>query len=374
MAKAGHLYDAFYASSTMSEAVGVKVRFEARGLVIEHAGIEHAGGERETWPYAGIVTRSPGSLNTASPHTASQIVLSSETHAGATLSVTNAEFIRSIVQAAPGLRRTPVGPSWMPMVVASLAVVALIGGLIWGLVGLFPYKAVARRIPDDTRIKIGELALADILREHKPCENAAGKAALGLLVDRLAKASGTNIKFKVQVIDWKLLNAFTVMGNQIVLTNEILRVASSPDEVAGVLGHEMGHAIELHAEAGALRALGTALGVQVFLGGWTPDIAAQAASQLLLLQHGRANELEADDVALGLLEAAKISAAPFAGFFEKLSKEEDKQAGKGLKIPDVFSTHPPSPERARRVKAKASYPATPALEPGDWAALKKICS
>lgn len=369
MAKAGHSFDAFYASSTVSKssveprAVQVQVRFETRGLVIEQA-----GGQRVIWPYAAISARSP-----VAPDTASYIALTSETDRRATLSVADAEFIRSIVQAAPGLRPARVGPSWMPMVWASLAVIVLMGGLIWGLVGLFPYKSIARRIPEETRIKIGELALAEITREHKRCENAAGNKALARLVDRLAEASGTNIKFKVQVVDWKLLNAFTVMGNQIVLTKELLSVAASPDEVAGVLGHEMGHAIELHAEAAALRALGTSLGVQVLLGGWTPDIASQAASKLLLLQHGRTNELDADDVALRLLEAAKISAAPFAGFFETLSKQEEKQAAKGLKFPDVFSTHPPSPERAKRVKAKAAYPVTPALDPADWAALKKIC-
>lgn len=366
MAKAGHVFDASYSpysSGAGPESAQVQVRFETRGLVIEHA-----GGDRTVWPYASISSGPP-----VSPRQAAQIVLTSATEAGSKLSSADPEFIRSIVQAAPGLRPAPVGPSWLPMVWATLAMAALFGIVIWGLVGLFPYKAIARRIPDDARVKIGELALADVTREHKRCENAAGVAALDRLVDRLAQASGTNTKFKVQVVDWKLLNAFTVMGNQIVLTNEILRVASSPDEVAGVLGHEMGHAIELHAEAGMLRALGTALGVQVLLGGWTPDIAAQAASQLLLLRNGRGNELEADDVALRLLEAAKISAAPFAGFFDKLSKEDEKQAVKGLTIPDVFSTHPPSPERAKRVKAKAAYPATPALSPADWDALKKIC-
>ena len=154
MAKAGHVFDGYYKSNTVSNAsdaaaaVPVQVHFETRGLVIEHA-----GGERAIWPFASISTRS-----VVSPGTASNIVLTSATDPGSKLSVADAEFTRSIVQAAPGLRPAPVGPSWLPMVWASLATVALIGGLIWGLVGLFPYKAVARRIPDDTRAKIGELA------------------------------------------------------------------------------------------------------------------------------------------------------------------------------------------------------------------------
>ena len=363
MPKPGHLFDAEYQASPASARLPVRVRFDTRGLAIEREGAAAA-----IWPYAGI-----GTLTPSLPSTSSRVVLTSTGEAGATLTVDSRGFLDSIVQAAPKLRAAPVGPSWLPMVWASLGVAALVGGLIWALVGLFPYKAVARRIPEETRTTIGELALAEITKEHKKCEATAGGAALSKLVDRLANASGTGIKFKVQVVDWKLVNAFTVMGNQIVLTKGLLQASFSPDEVAGVLGHEMGHAIEVHPEAGALRALGTMIGVQLLLGGWTPDMASLAASQLLLLKYGRGAETEADEIALRLLKEAKISAAPFAGFFDKIAKEEEKAGVKGARLPDVFSSHPPPPERAKRAKAQPDYPATPALESGDWEALKKIC-
>ena len=363
MPKAGHLFDAALTSPTSPGGTPVRVRFDARGLVIEDP-----VGETAIWPYAGIgtTTRLPRKGDM-------RISLVSPVAPGSILAAGDPEFIASIIQAAPKLRRASVGPGWLPMVWASLAVVALIGGLISALAGLLPYKAIARRIPEDARIQIGEATLADITSEHKRCRTPAGDAALTRLTDRLSRASGTGIAFKVQVVDWKLLNAFTVMGNQIVLTKEILRAAASADEVAGVLGHEMGHAIELHAETGALRGLGTMLGIQVLLGGWTPDVVTLAASQLLLLRHGRANELEADDVALRLLQAAGISAKPFGGFFDKMIKDEEQAGAKGLKVPDLFSTHPPSPERARRVKAGPDYPSTPALNAAEWEALRKIC-
>ena len=363
MAKPGHLFEAEYRSGTAGGPWPVRVRFDTRGLAIEREGVAAT-----YWPYAGI-----GTLTPSIPSTSSRMVLTSTAEANVTLTVDSREFQMAIVQAAPKLRPAPVGPSWLPMVWASLAVVAVIGGLIWALVGLFPYKTVARSIPEETRIRIGELALAEITKEHKTCEAVAGGAALAKLVDRLANASRTGIKFKVQVVDWKLVNAFTVMGNQIVMTKGLLQAASSPDEVAGVLGHEMGHAIEVHPEAGALRALGTMIGVQLLLGGWTPDMASLAASQLLLLRYGRSAETEADEIALRLLKEARISAAPFAGFFDRIATEEEKSGAKGGRLPDVFSSHPPPPERAKRAKAQPDYPVTPALESGEWAALKKIC-
>ena len=372
MPKPGHLFDADYRPSAASGWTRVQVRFDTRGLAIERE-----GAAATYWPYSSIATASPAGLATGamgkSQRAEAKVQLTSSVEAGAMLAVDSPEFRDAVLQAAPKLRSAPIGPSWMPMVWASLGVVALIGGLIWALVGLFPYKTVARRIPEDTRAQIGDLALAEITKEHKKCERPAGSAALTKLVDRLAQASGTGIKFKVQVVDWKLVNAFTVMGNRIVLTKGLLQAAASPDEVAGVLGHEMGHAIEVHPEAGAMRALGTIIGVQLLLGGWTPDVLTLAASQMLVLRYGRSAETEADEIALRLLKEAKISAAPFAGFFDKIAKEEAKDGDKGARLPEVFATHPPPPERAARAKAQPAYPATPALDNGDWDALKKIC-
>jgi predicted Zn-dependent protease len=131
----------------------------------------------------------------------------------------------------------------------------------------------------------------------------------------------------------------------------------------------------VHPESAVLRALGTVSGIQVLLGGWSPDLVTQAASQLLLLRHSRANEAEADEVALRLMKNAGIAAGPFAGFFDKISKldEEKKGKDKGYRLPDVFQTHPPPPERAARARAQPTYPSSPALDADEWKALQRIC-
>lgn len=360
----GHFFDAEHRQSATPGWARAQVRFDTRGLALEREGTVTT-----YWPYRSIGTNGP-----VPPKTGARIVLTSTAESGATLTVDHPQFLASLLQSAPHLSRAaPRGPDWMPMVWASVALVAAIGGLIWAIYALFPYKTLARQIPEETRAKIGDMALKEMTKGHKRCETPAGSQALDRLVDRLAKASGSGITFKVQVVDWGLVNAFAVMGNQIVLTKGLLGAASSPDEVAGVLGHEMGHAIEVHPESAVLRALGTIIGVQVLLGGWTPDIATQAASQLLLLRYSRSAETEADEVALRLLKTAGISPGPFAGFFDKISKEDEKSKSKGSSLPDVFSTHPPPPERAKRAKAQPPYPATPALGSSDWQALRKIC-
>ena len=368
MPSPGHRFDAEYRTTSSPGFDRARVHYSTRGLVIEREGAPPL-----VWPYPSL-----GSNSTVPIAGSSKVVLVSTANTGATLTLDDATFLPSLLQSAPQLRgrgQAKRGPDWLPMVATTIAFFAAIGGLIWAIWALFPYKAVARRIPVETREEIGKLALSELTKGHKKCEQAPGNTALSKLVDRLAKVSGTDIKFRVQVVDWSLVNAFAVMGNQIVLTKGLLQKASSPDEIAGVLGHEMGHSIEVHPESAVLRALGTVIGIQVLVGGWSPDLVSQAATQLLLLRHSRSNETEADDVALRLLKGAGISPGPFAGFFEKISQGDEKKKveDKGYKLPDVFSTHPPPPERAARARAQQGYPSTPALEPAEWEALRKIC-
>jgi len=363
----GHRFDAEYRSQSAPGWSPATVRFDVRGLIIE----ARESGESRVWPFASLTSHAAVPIEGSN-----RVVLTSTIDAAATLTVDSAQFVASLLQAAPQLRKAqPRSPSWLPMVLATLAVLALIAALIWAVFAMFPYKAIAKRIPEDTRASIGALALGELKKGRKTCTAPAGTAALARLVDRLSRASQTDIRFKVQVIDWSLVNAFAVMGNQIVLTRGLIEKAGSAEEVAGVLGHEMGHAIEMHPEAAVLRALGTTIGLQVLFGGWSPDLVTQAASQLLLLRYSRANEMEADEVALRILRRAGIAAAPFAGFFDRIGRIEEPRTGndQGFRLPNVFQTHPPSPERARRVRAEPPYPSTPALEDGEWLALRQIC-
>lgn len=359
----GHPFDAEYRSTQRPGHARAQVRFDVRGLVIDDG-----GSAAMLWPYASIVAKAPVLATGAAP-----VVLSSTTEPDATLTVQpSPAFAPSLLQSAPQLDGRSRGPQWLAMVAATLLCFGVAGALLWALLAQFPYKAVARRIPEDTRARIGQLALAEITKSHKRCEQQPGNAALSALVLRLARASGTDMEFKVQVVDWSLVNAFAVMGNQIILTRGLLTAATSPDEVAGVLGHEMGHVIEVHPEVAVLRALGTTVGLQVLFGGWTADLAGQAAGHLLALRYSRASETEADEVALRLLKGARIAAGPFAEFFDNIGRDRAKANG-GLTVPTIFQTHPASPERARRVRAEPVYPAMPALSAAEWDALRRIC-
>ena len=179
---------------------------------------------------------------------------------------------------------------------------------------------------------------------------------------------------RVVLLDWSLVNAFAVPGGQIILTRGLVQRAGSSDEVAGVLAHELGHTLELHPEAGIIRALGLSAAMQLALAGSQGTI-SNIGLILTQLRYTRIAEREADAHALRMLKGAGISAKGFGDFFERLeSKKPGEEAGKSAsELEVILRTHPPTAERIAMVRAQPTYPATPALSADDWRALRDAC-
>jgi Zn-dependent protease with chaperone function len=222
-------------------------------------------------------------------------------------------------------------------------------------------------------------------RNSKVCAAGPGMAALDRLRGRLTAKLKTRYRFRLRVLDSPMVNAFAAPGGYVVIMRGLIDKAESPDEVAGVLAHEIGHVVERHATEALFRALGFNLIVATLVGNTTSmgNAVAQVGTGLASLSYGRAAEREADAVGIRLLNDADISGTGLAAFFGRIAKAYGGKAKKGAK-PDkaettgegglwgYLSTHPPSAERSRRIKAAATGRGH-AMSQHDWAALKAIC-
>lgn len=352
------------------------------------------GSALQSWSYPGLSASMPVSWR---DH---DVLLRSREHAGATLFVTEPEFAAAILKKAP--RLSSAAHRWRYAVPGLVLAALLLGGVAatW-LLDLNPSQALAGLVPQGVRHTIGVRAAEGLAGEHTTCSAAEGTAALARLVDKLASASKHVGQFNVRVVDWDMVNAFAVPGEEIVVARGLIEEARSGDEVAGVIAHEMGHGIELHPEAAIIRSIGLTAATQLLLSGQSPTLTSLGRA-LLELRYSRDAERQADAHALEILKLARISPKPYAEFFERLDRQEKggdaaparpserstptpptdqasngNEGGGDTTSVDVteewLSTHPPSPERARLAAAAATYDAEDAMSEQDWQALRSIC-
>ncbi len=342
----------------------VQVRLD-RAVEIRGAG----AGEPVLWAFHRLGSAVPVAL----AH--SDVLLTSLDHAGETLFVRDPAFAAAVLARAPQL--TARSQRWRyarPMIYVA-AVLTALGGLIYAL-DLSPARTLAQLIPKEAREAFGRQALAAFTVGHAKCQVPEGVAALARLERVLEDAAGPGSDFSLQVVDWEMVNAFALPGEQIVLLRGLIDAASTPDEVAGVLAHEMGHGIELDPEAGIIRALGISAGFALVLGG--SGSVSDWGAYMLQLSYTRGAERRADEHSLRILKAAGISPKGIADFFDRLAKqegpgEEATTSKSGNGVSSIFSTHPASQERARKAADAATYSGRPALSAADWTSLKSIC-
>jgi Zn-dependent protease with chaperone function len=319
------------------------------------------------WPYGALRASEPVRTH------AIDVLLTNTAAPGASLFVPSPEFARALRHHAPHLtaraeRLRHMRP-WMFAALASAAFLAVIYAAGWS-----PIQSIARVLPQSWRERLGDEAIQSMTEGHKLCVAPGGVAALAKMTERLSTAAGATVPFKIYVYDWPLLNAFAVPGGQVVITRGLIEKAGSPDEVAGVLAHELGHGIELHPEAGIIRAIGLAAAVDLMLGG-TGGALANIGLALAQLGYTRTAEHEADLQALRLLKNAGISAKGLEDFFKRVEKIEGEDTASNALHPfDLLRTHPPTKEREDLVRNQPDYPATPALDEASWQDLKSVCA
>lgn len=243
---------------------------------------------------------------------------------------------------------------WAAVAIGAVVSVLVVLGVIRGL------DLVARAIPYSWEQKLGDAISGDF--GEQACRAPEGQKALDALVKRL---SPTGRPMRVGVVDIPVVNAVALPGGRILIFRGLIDEAKSPDEVAGVLAHEIGHVEHRHVMVALLRRFG--VGLLVGSGGTT----AEYGQALLESRYSRGAESEADDYSVEHLVKAGISPQPTADFFARLGKQEAGMPGFMV----YMTSHPPSAERRQRFAdaAKTMGASRPALSPADWAAVRAMC-
>jgi len=158
----------------------------------------------------------------------------------------------------------------------------------------------------------------------------------------------TDYPLQVTVVKSSIKNAFALPGGHVVVYTELLDNMKSYEELAGLLGHEVGHVKQRHTTRNIFRSFSGYLLISIFLGDFSGVSATvlDNANQLHQLSYSRELESEADRTGFQTLKHNHIDAKGMISLFENLQKGNEA----GNVVPEFLSTHPMTENRMIFIK------------------------
>jgi Zn-dependent protease with chaperone function len=224
-------------------------------------------------------------------------------------------------------------------------------------------KALERRLGDAAEVQL------ETLFSDKLCKNTAGQLAFAKLVNALRDAAGLNAEVTASVLQTSISNAFALPGGRVFLFSGLLAKADNPDEIAGVLAHELGHLRHRDSIRELIHDGGTSFLIGLLFGDVTGSGAVIFASRsLVTASYSREAEEGADSFAIDVMHKLGRSPKPMG---QLLLRVTGKQSGT---VPSILASHPLTEDRLKRMSAEDRPPSGPPLLTDDeWVALKAIC-
>jgi predicted Zn-dependent protease len=207
---------------------------------------------------------------------------------------------------------------------------------------------------------LGLQAAPSMLRQYggesQDAQAAARVRAVGAALVATPTVQKSPYRYQFHLLaDPRTINAFALPGGQVFITEALYRKLTTEGQLAGVLGHEVGHVIERHsAEQLAQSQLTQGLTGAAVIAAYDPDrpgtqataAVAMAIGQLVNLRFSRTDELEADGWGVKLSAEAGYDPRSMIDVMHVL-----EEASKGGHTPEFFSTHPNPQNRIPRIEA-----------------------
>jgi Zn-dependent protease with chaperone function len=252
---------------------------------------------------------------------------------------------------------------------ASLAATAAIIAMVWFGIPLLAAK-LADLIPYSWEKPLGD---AVDPRVHTifgaACDRPGGVTALNKLIQRVQEVARLPITPDPGVLRSMVPNAFALPGGRVYVLSGLLAQAQSPDELVGVLAHELGHVARRDGLRGLIRNGGTSFLVGLLFGDVTGSGVVLMAGRIVLsASHTRAAEEEADAFAVMVMHHLGRPTAPMGALLQRITGPAQDEA------PSLLRDHPLPAERKAMLERDNAPPSGPALlDEMEWRELKRIC-
>ncbi|MDC0303783.1 M48 family metallopeptidase [Flavobacteriales bacterium] len=228
-----------------------------------------------------------------------------------------------------------------------------------------------QEMTDSNEGRLGDLMMEMISKTETKVKSDSAAWIVHYANKRLCEANGVNPKrIKVHVVYNSEVNAFALPDSNLVVYTGLIAYCKNADELAGVMGHELGHIMEGHVMKKLVKEVGLAM-LGVLVGGNSgSEVMLEVFKTLTSTSFDRSQEREADNMAVEYMVNAELDPEHLANFLFRLSQEDES-------LPDYMewvSTHPDSKERSAdilKVKNEMEFDSLHSLTtPEDWDRMK----
>lgn len=186
--------------------------------------------------------------------------------------------------------------------------------------------------------------------QNKEATDLVQRVGARIVASSTAKETPYQYKFHL-LADRQTINAFALPGGQVFITEALLGRLETEDQLAGVLGHEVGHVVARHsAERLAQMELAQGLTGAITMATYDPSnpnsgYLANMIANMVTMKYGRDQELQSDDLGVRFMMESGYNPEDLIGVMEIL-----KQASGPNRTPEFQSTHPDPENRAQKIK------------------------
>ena len=296
-----------------------------------------------------------------------------------TLLVSDKEFLVQLHQIAPELatkfhdpaRRKTRGRLALLAALASIGILVVL--YLWGIPALSGF--VASLVPVSWEERLGQAVVEHLAPPAIRCTDTNRTPVISEILTALTTHSPTSpYTIRVILVNDSSINAFAAPGGTIVLLRGLLEKTQTPEELAGILAHELQHILNRHSTRALIQHVSMGLLLAAITGNTSGTAAygLEGARILGSLRYSRQNEEAADAGGMRMLLEAGIDPMGMIAFLELLKKRTSESPS----ILKYLSTHPGTEDRIEKLKSLAGQSQRrPAklLAGHDWSEIKKIC-
>jgi predicted Zn-dependent protease len=210
-------------------------------------------------------------------------------------------------------------------------------------------------ISTQQEVQMGQSYASQLSSQLPIVNDPAVEQYINQLGDSIARLTGRgDLDWHFFVVNTDVVNAFALPGGFIYVNRGVIERADKLDELAGVMGHEIGHVVKRHSVKQMQQQQGANIGVALtcVLTKVCESQATQAAIQVggaaVFASFSRQDEKEADEEGFKNVVRAGISPKGLVSFFQKLMAEEK---GGGSPVDAWFSDHPLTQDRIADVQS-----------------------